>query len=109
MRTANHDFQENGVVRDMPALYLNFQIRQRRHELLVKLADSVPSVMVFAPSFIVVPRRIAEGAENAFQVMLVLQSNVLLDNCDTSRRSVLRNRCASQIHLRSRLRVITRV
>ena len=102
MRPANHDFQENGIVGDMPALYFDFQIRQRRHQLLVKLADSVRALMVFAPRFIVVACALAEGAENAFQVMLVLQSKVLLDHCDTSRLSVFRKRCASHVHLQLR-------
>src|SRR6266550_8938443 len=103
MRTANHDLHENGVICNMPSLYINFQIRERLHELLVKQADSVPALMVFAPSFIIVARRIAEGAENAFQVMLVLKSNVAFDKCDTSRLAVFRNRCAGHDHLQSRL------
>jgi hypothetical protein len=45
---------------------------------------------VFVPRLIVVPRGIAEGVENTFKIMLVLESNVLLDNCDTSRPPVVR-------------------
>src|SRR5882724_1211056 len=41
--------------------------------------------MVFAPRLIIVPCSVSEGAENAFKIMFVLQSNVLLNNRDTSR------------------------
>jgi hypothetical protein len=92
VRTANHDLNKNGVVRDMSALHLDCKVRQRLHELLVKLADSTPALIVFSPWLIVVLCRVAEGAENTFKVMLVLKSNVLLDNCDTSRHPVPRNR-----------------
>jgi len=91
MRTVNHNLNQDGVVCYMPALYLNFQIRQRLHELLIKLADPAPALKVFAPRFVVVPCSIAEGAENTFEVMLILKSNVLLDHCDTSRHFGLRN------------------
>jgi hypothetical protein len=51
---------------------------------------------VFAPRLIIVPCGIAERAQNTFKVMLVLKSDVLLDNCDTSRPPVFRNECACQ-------------
>jgi hypothetical protein len=71
----NHgDFKKNRVVCDMPALYLDFQVGQRLHQLFVKQADSVPALIVFAPRLIIVLRGIAEGAENAFKIMLVLKS-----------------------------------
>ena len=79
MCTANHDFNQNRGVRDMSALYLDFQVRQRLHELLVKQADSIPPLIVFAPGLIIVPGSLAEGAENTFKIVLVFQSNVLLD------------------------------
>jgi hypothetical protein len=50
-----------------------------------------------------VPRVVAEGTENTFKVMLVLKSNVLLNNGDTSRPFVFRKRCAGHSHLQSRL------
>jgi len=106
MRTPNHDFDENSVVGDMPALYLNFQVGQRPDELLVKPADPVPAFIVLSPRLIIVPSGIAKGSENTFKVMLVFQSNVLLNNCDTRRPrvfvSISRNRCAGHMHLRSR-------
>src|ERR1035437_1856688 len=36
MRAANYDLDQNGVVCDMPALHVDFQVRQRLHKLLVK-------------------------------------------------------------------------
>jgi hypothetical protein len=91
---ANHDFNEYRVVRHMPALHFDFKIRQSLHELLIKLADSVRPFVVVAPRLVVIARGIAEGAENAFQIMRVLKSNVLLNQCDPSRRSIFRKRCA---------------
>jgi hypothetical protein len=40
---------------------------------------------VRVPGFIVVACAIAEGAKDAFEVMLILQADMLLDNCDTRR------------------------
>ena len=81
--SANHDFDNNGFVRDMAALYVDFQVRQRFHKLLVESADPAPALIMFAPGLIVVPCRLAESAENSFKVMLVLESNMLFNNCDT--------------------------
>ena len=97
VRTANHDFEENRILRNMAALYFDLQVRQGLHQLLVKLADSVAALVVLVPGLIIVPCGIAEGAENTFKVMLVFQSHVLLNHCDASRPSVLRNRCACHI------------
>jgi hypothetical protein len=83
VRAANHDFDEDGVVCDMAALYVDLQVRQRRHQLLVKQADPVPALIVFAPRLVIVSGSMAEGAEDTFKVMLVLKTNVLLNECDT--------------------------
>ncbi len=50
---ANHDFHENGFLRHMPPL---------------------------DPRLIVVARRFTKGTENALEVVVVLQANVLLDD-----------------------------
>lgn len=84
VRTANHDFNQDRVLCDVPALYIDFQVRQCLHQLLVKPADSVPALIVFAPRLIIVPRSVAKGAKNAFKIVLVLKSNVLLNHRDTS-------------------------
>jgi hypothetical protein len=55
---------------------------------------------MFAPRLVIVPRGVTEGAENTLKVMLVLKSNVLLNNCDASRPSVVRKKCACHSHLR---------
>jgi hypothetical protein len=38
--------------------------------------------MVFVPWLIIVPCTVTEGEENTFEVMLVLESNVLLNDCN---------------------------
>src|SRR6202041_3750751 len=101
VRTANHDFDKNRIVCDMPALYADFQVRQCSHQLLIKPAHPVSALIVFTPRLVIVARSIAEGLQNTFKVMLVLKSNVLLDKRDTRRTPVLRNRCAGHMHLRS--------
>jgi hypothetical protein len=77
---AYQDFNQNGLLRDMLALYLDFQVRERFHELLVEHPNTVPSFVVFTPRLIIVPCSLAEGAENTFKVMLVFKSNVLFNN-----------------------------
>jgi hypothetical protein len=39
---------------------------------------------VFAPRLIIVARSFTERAENAFQIVVVLEANVLLNNGDAS-------------------------
>jgi hypothetical protein len=39
---------------------------------------------VFVPRLIIVVCSIAEGAENAFQIVVIFESNVLFNNGDTS-------------------------
>jgi hypothetical protein len=102
VRAANGDFNHN-VVCDLSSLYLDLQIGKGLHELLVEQADSLAACIVFAPRLVIVPRVVTEGSENTFKVMLVLKSNVLLNNGDTSRPFVFRNRCAGHSHLQSRL------
>ena len=58
----------------------------RLHQLLVKQADSVAALVVFVPGLIIVPCSFTESAENAFEVILVVESDMLLNRCDTSER-----------------------
>ena len=44
---------------------------------------------MFVPRLVVVPCSITEGAEHTFKVMLILKSNVLLNDGDTSRPPLL--------------------
>jgi hypothetical protein len=102
MSSANYYFHEDGIVRHVAALYLDLQVRHCIHELLVKLANAIPALIVFAPRFVIVARTIAEGAENPFQVMLILKSDVVLNQRDSRQHSVVWNRRGCHIHLRSR-------
>jgi hypothetical protein len=108
VRTVNYDFNQNGIVCDMSVLYLYLYVRQRPHQLFVKQADSIRAFIVFAPCLVIVSRTIAEGAENTFKVMPVLEANVFLNNCNTRQLPVVvsRNGCACHMHLRSRFMVV---
>ena len=101
MRPANHDLDENRIIRYMSPLHINHKVRQSRHQLLVKRPDAVPSLVVFSPRLVVVARMIAESREHAFQIMLVLQANMTVHNRNTSGQPVSRNRNASHTHLPS--------
>jgi hypothetical protein len=50
----NHDFHKNGILSQMPALHVDLDVRQRLHQLLVKLTDSVGACIVFVPGLIIV-------------------------------------------------------
>jgi hypothetical protein len=84
MRAANHYFYQDGVVGDVTALDVDFEVWKGVHELLVELADSVAAFVVLVPGLVVVIGRVAEGLEDAFEVVFVLQADVLLDQGDAS-------------------------
>jgi hypothetical protein len=84
VRTADHDFNKNGVVRYMSSLYVDFQVRKRLHQLLIEQTDSLSALVVFVPGLIVVPSGIAEGAQHTLEVMFVLKSNMLLYDRDAA-------------------------
>jgi hypothetical protein len=84
MRAANDDLNQNGVLRLVPVLHRDLQVGKSLHKLLIKQAHSAPARIVFIPRLIVVPRRIAKGAEHPFEVMLVLEANMLLNRCGPS-------------------------
>jgi hypothetical protein len=99
MGPANHDFHENGVPGDVAPLNVDDEIGQRLHELSVKSSDAVPALVVFIPRLIVIACRIAEGAENAFEIMLVFAADVFLHQCDSAREPVHRNGCGCHVPL----------
>jgi hypothetical protein len=99
MRASNKDFDQNGVGCDMLALDLDFEVRQGVHELLVKLADAITTAEVLSPWFVIVAPGVAERAQNTFQVMLVLEANVALDERDARGRSVPRDGRAGHVYL----------
>ena len=85
MRPANDDFENNGFIRDVPALHVNCQVGQRFHQLLVERADSTTTFIVFVPGLVIMPRGVAKGIEHTFQVVLVLQPDMLVDDRNASR------------------------
>src|SRR5437762_6453854 len=81
--STNDDFEQDGVIGNVPALNHDFQIRQRSHELLIERPDAIAAGVVVAPSFIVISSIFAEGSENTLKIVLVFQANMLFDDCDT--------------------------
>jgi hypothetical protein len=55
------------------------------------LANTVPSFIVFVPGLVVVSRFVAKGAQHAFEVVFVLQPDVMLDESHPSRCPVFWN------------------
>jgi hypothetical protein len=82
MRAANDDLDQNGLVRDVLALYIDLQIRQRTHELRVETPDSIGTLIMFVPGFVVIVGGVAEGAKDCVQVVVVFQANVFFDEGD---------------------------
>jgi hypothetical protein len=91
VRAANQHFDENGVLGQVPPLHHDFEIGEGAHELPVKETDALPAGIVFAPWLIVVAGTFAEGAEDALEIVLVLQTNVLLDSGDAGCLPVFRS------------------
>ena len=79
MRAANHDFYQDGVVGDVAVLDVDFEVRQGVHQLFVEMADSIAALVVFGPGLVVVVGGVAEGLENSFEVVFILETDVLLD------------------------------
>jgi nitrite reductase/ring-hydroxylating ferredoxin subunit len=98
MSAANDDFHEDGVVCDVLTLDGYLEVGQGVHQLLVELPNSIAARVVLAPGLIVVARTFTEGAENAFEIVVVLEADVLLDEGDASRPPVYRMGCVC--HLR---------
>ena len=102
VRSANDHLQKDGIAGNVPALYVNPQVGQSPHELLIKPAHSIGSAIVFVPGLVVVLRGFAKGPEHAFQVMLVLQSDMFFNDGDAGRLPMCGNRSAGQIRPRLR-------
>ena len=95
------------VVRDVLLPNLYFEVRQRSHELFVVRTNSIAPRIAVTPSFILIVCIFAEGAQDAFEVMFIFESNMLLDQCKACRFSVARNRCCW--HLASDLNTVSRI
>jgi hypothetical protein len=106
MRAADDDFDQDGVVGDVAALHVDLEIGKRSHQLLVKGTDAGETEMMFLPGLVVVTGGIAKGAEDGCEVVVVLVTDVLLDERDASQGSVFWNGCGS--HIFPRLRIIER-
>jgi len=78
MSSANHHLEQNVFVGDILVPNLNFEIRQRRHELFVVGTDSIASRIAVAPSFILIVCMFAESAHHTFKVMFIFESDMLL-------------------------------
>jgi hypothetical protein len=85
VRPSNDNFDNDGLVADVAALHVDFEVGQRLHEQLVELAHAASSVVMLAPRFVVVMGLLAERAEHAFEIMRILEPNMLFDEGDARR------------------------
>jgi hypothetical protein len=76
----------------MSPLYLNVKVWQRGHKLFVKRLHTVAPVVLISPSLVLVARRVAEGGQDAVQVVLVFKLDMLLNNRDARGLPVPRSR-----------------
>jgi len=104
MRATNRDFNEDCVFCDNVGAAPRFLSQAMASLAARKTAGHCSGLMAFLPRLIIVLCNISEGAENAFKIVLVLKSNMVLNQSNTSRPSILRNRCACHIHLPSSMR-----
>ena len=81
-------------------MYLNFQIRQSPHKLLIKPTYSIDTAIVFVPRLIVILCGFAEGADDAFEIMCVLKPDVFFDERDPDRLPVCWKRSTCHIYPR---------
>src|SRR5215472_14827920 len=79
MRSVDHDLEHDGRFADMPRLNVDPQVGKGLEEPLVEAANLIAAGIVKRPWLIVVARRGAERMHNAFEIVLVLLSDVLFD------------------------------
>jgi hypothetical protein len=89
MPPANDNLENDSRVACMAALHVDMQSRQCLQQALVKCEDLVASAVVRVPWFIVVMRPRSESPHDAFKVMLVFESDVLIDQLEASRYPVI--------------------
>jgi hypothetical protein len=82
---ANDNLKDDSGVGRMTALHVDVQSRQGLQQPIVKCADFVTSGVVYVPWLIVVARGRSERPHDAFKVMMVLETDVLVDKLDASR------------------------
>ncbi len=56
---------------------------------MIELADASISDIVFAPGLVIVASRSTESRKNGFQIVFILQTDVLVHEGDTSRSPVI--------------------
>jgi hypothetical protein len=74
----------------MTALHLDLQSRQRLQQAMVKNVDFVASGVMRVPRFIVVTRCRSESPHDAFKVMLIFATDMLVDKLEASRDPVIK-------------------
>lgn len=99
VRATNDDFEKDRVAGDMAALDVDLQIGQRAHDLFVEGADPVAAFVMFAPGLVIVVGGVAEGEEDSFEVMRILEAHMFFNDRDAGCRFVLRNGCGGHMHL----------
>jgi hypothetical protein len=82
---ANDHLKDDGSLTCMTTLHVDMQTRQCLQHSLIKAKDFVAASEVRVPGFIVLVRRRSEGANDAFKVMLIFVSNVLVYKLEASR------------------------
>jgi hypothetical protein len=74
----------------MTALHLDMQSRQRLQQSMVENVDFVASGVMRVPRFIVVTRCRSESPHDAFKVMLIFETDMLVDKPQASRNPVIK-------------------
>jgi len=71
------------VVRDVPLVNIDVQIRERPEQGLVVGADAVAAVVVFVDRFVVVPWVLPEGRHDPVEILLILLLDVVFYECQS--------------------------
>jgi hypothetical protein len=67
----------------MTVFYVYPQVRERPHQLRIIRANSVATVAMVGPRFVVVPRVIAKRGHHRFQIVPILALNVVFNQLQT--------------------------
>ena len=88
MGTADANFECNAILSCQSVHYVDVEIWKRNEQILIVAANCDTTVMVFTPGFIVVPRLLAKGGHDSWQVVGVFSTHVLLDDLQPSADAV---------------------
>jgi len=78
--TADANFECNAILSCQSVHYVDVEIGKRNEQILIVAANCDTTVMVFTPRFIVVPRLLAKGGHDSWQVVGIFSMHVLLDD-----------------------------